>query len=528
MSDTQNTPETVENSNAQLDSGSYEVIKKRLQEKAVDLSDKLGQLNAQRKAVFGSIELELLQTERVTTEHNCDSRDMVAIGQSMIFGYNIHLGIKKEIEVADVFSCYAYSKHSFSNENNRLLLDERFETNFKNLYKYYKNANFVKFAELGNLLFFVFRIGKAVGDIKVFKFVVEDDKLIYVDNRSEHEFKYPNQFEFEWVRTHRDLHRNGKYPYISILDKVFVEAIGCELEGKFADFEEYLEALSKKRDEIYNSFESKKNSLVEANNRKINNLLSASEPILKGVRNKVSSFKENAEINSYFAADVRVNKVRGNVAKLIELGDTVKADALGSQLKSIQEEAIRQLKDRSELFVGGENLIKLGKHHWVSVYLKEALPAELSLKAKALVFEMAYLCFDDSIRGTSAINVETEFEVNDCVGSHVNIVERVIGLDYRDYISKLEEFEKEFVGRFKSFTVFKKDLAERFQKELRLDEFKPRVLSSFVRNKLIDHVYLPLIGDNFAKQMGAAGDGKRTNLMGMLLLISPPGYGKQL
>ena len=74
-------------------------------------------------------------------------------------------------------------------------------------------------------------------------------------------------------------------------------------------------------------------------------------------------------------------------------------------------------------------------HTWVSVYLKEALPAELSLKAKALVFEMAYLCFDDSIRGTSAIDVETEFEVNDCVGSHVNIVEGLIGLNYRDYIS---------------------------------------------------------------------------------------------
>ena len=47
-----------------------------------------------------------------------------------------------------------------------------------------------------------------------------------------------------------------------------------------------------------------------------------------------------------------------------------------------------------------------------------------------------------------------------------------------------------------------------------------------MRNRLIDEVYLPLIGDNLAKQLGAAGDDKRTDLMGMLLLISPPGYGK--
>ncbi len=52
------------------------------------------------------------------------------------------------------------------------------------------------------------------------------------------------------------------------------------------------------------------------------------------------------------------------------------------------------------------------------------------------------------------------------------------------------------------------------------------MMSSFVRNKLINEVYLPIVGDNFAKQMGAAGDAKRTDLMGLLLLISPPGYGK--
>jgi ATPase family protein associated with various cellular activities (AAA) len=39
-------------------------------------------------------------------------------------------------------------------------------------------------------------------------------------------------------------------------------------------------------------------------------------------------------------------------------------------------------------------------------------------------------------------------------------------------------------------------------------------------------VYLPLIGDNLAKQLGAAGEAKRTDQMGLLLLISPPGYGK--
>ena len=47
-----------------------------------------------------------------------------------------------------------------------------------------------------------------------------------------------------------------------------------------------------------------------------------------------------------------------------------------------------------------------------------------------------------------------------------------------------------------------------------------------VAQYVLDQVYLPLIGDNLAKQIGAAGEGKRTDRMGLLLLISPPGYGK--
>jgi len=61
---------------------------------------------------------------------------------------------------------------------------------------------------------------------------------------------------------------------------------------------------------------------------------------------------------------------------------------------------------------------------------------------------------------------------------------------------------------------------------MKLDEFEPKVMSAFVRNKLLNNVYLPLIGDNLAKQLGTAGDNTRTDRMGLLLLISPPGYGK--
>jgi hypothetical protein len=61
---------------------------------------------------------------------------------------------------------------------------------------------------------------------------------------------------------------------------------------------------------------------------------------------------------------------------------------------------------------------------------------------------------------------------------------------------------------------------------LRIADFRSRPLTSFVRSKLINEVYLPLIADNLARQLGSAGEGRRSDLMGLLMLISPPGYGK--
>ena len=90
----------------------------------------------------------------------------------------------------------------------------------------------------------------------------------------------------------------------------------------------------------------------------------------------------------------------------------------------------------------------------------------------------------------------------------------------------MRKFERNVVPQFVNFHALKQQVIKRERARLRLDEFKPKVLSSFVRNQLIDQVYLPLVGDNLAKQIGAAGASKRTDLMGLLLVISPPGYGK--
>jgi len=82
------------------------------------------------------------------------------------------------------------------------------------------------------------------------------------------------------------------------------------------------------------------------------------------------------------------------------------------------------------------------------------------------------------------------------------------------------------IPAYKNYQAVRQAIIRTEKAVLKLDSFKARPLSSFVRNRLINESYLPLIGDNFAKQMGTTGDEKRTDLMGLLMMISPPGYGK--
>ena len=61
---------------------------------------------------------------------------------------------------------------------------------------------------------------------------------------------------------------------------------------------------------------------------------------------------------------------------------------------------------------------------------------------------------------------------------------------------------------------------------MRLDEFRPRVLTSFVRNNLIDTVYLPLSATTSPSRSAPPARPSAPTRMGLLLLVSPPGYGK--
>ncbi len=219
----------------QLESGTYEVIRNRLTAHGTELRERIDGLNAQRKEVFGSIETELLATARVTTDHNCVPRDIISIGNRFLFGYNVNIGLKTETTPEDVFAVYDYRDHDFHRLDMSLVDEERFRLDFRELYRYYRKTIFAKFAVIGPHLHMVFRIGESVTDVKTFKWRMTDDGLEYVDSRSDHEFRFPSQHDFDWVRTHRDLHRSGAHPHISIEDRLFVETVGGDLTVKVED-----------------------------------------------------------------------------------------------------------------------------------------------------------------------------------------------------------------------------------------------------------------------------------------------------
>ena len=106
-----NAPEQPDSSNAnstsaaldtQLERGTYEIIRNRLKSHAGDLQSRLHQLNDARREVFGSIPTKLISTQRITTSHNCTPQDIVPVGSLFVFGYNVHMGLKKVTELEDV------------------------------------------------------------------------------------------------------------------------------------------------------------------------------------------------------------------------------------------------------------------------------------------------------------------------------------------------------------------------------------------------------------------------------------------
>ena len=228
-----------------IEQGTYEILKARLEEHAGTLRSRAESLNQQRLELFGGTEMTVVGNERIRTENNCVPRDIRTIGDHMLFGYNVFLGLRTGIKVDDVFSLHTFEENdsggfSFdtvgADDPRNFLADKKFNADFQELYKYYKETKLLQLRKVDGKLLAIFQTGNTLDDTKVFRWALGNDgSATYIDNRGERDDVLPPSHDFEWIETTRDNHVLGRHPHVSILDKVFVETVGGDLTVKVED-----------------------------------------------------------------------------------------------------------------------------------------------------------------------------------------------------------------------------------------------------------------------------------------------------
>jgi hypothetical protein len=224
---------------AVLDGGAYAVLHKRLQEQGLRLRAIADALNAERLQTFGSSAMEVVGRLRVRTENNCVARDIVQVGDVLLFGYNVFLGLQTNARIEDVFSLYKLVEGADGFDvtpvdiKGSFLGGDSFGNDFRELYAYYKHARLLELQVHNGRLLAAFQIGERVEDVRVFRWeIATDGSARYVDNRGERDIALPAQFDFEWTRATREMAVGGRHPHLNILDTVFVETVGGDLTVK--------------------------------------------------------------------------------------------------------------------------------------------------------------------------------------------------------------------------------------------------------------------------------------------------------
>ncbi|WP_201596875.1 DNA repair ATPase [Psychrobacter fulvigenes] len=272
MADTQNSnnPNSLDNNGqahqaeqtdqAVASGNAYELIKRRLSEQGSRLQAQTATLNNARLEEFGSTQMQVIARTRIRTEHNCVAQDMVQVGDYLLFGYNVFMGLKRASSIKDVLSLYrlieSADPDNKSGEGNAeqdyqleeidlagTFLDQQgFIQDFDELYRYYKQTRLIQLTVKDSKLLLAFQIGERITDIRVFRFALdfsegtpESAQVVYVDNRGERDIELPPAYDFEWTETTREQMINGKYPHMNILDTVFVETVGGSLTIKIED-----------------------------------------------------------------------------------------------------------------------------------------------------------------------------------------------------------------------------------------------------------------------------------------------------
>ncbi|MGV9288609.1 DNA repair ATPase [Streptomyces sp. NPDC003719] len=217
-----------------LDTGTYEVLRDRLTAQAAELARRAEALNLRRIEEFGSAGLELAGTERLRTERPCVPQDVVAVGGTLLFGYNTAFATRTETAVGDVLALHDRDLNRLPEDAVPGLLDDpAFVREFAALYRYYREATLLRLRRVDGRLLAVFRTGEKADDIRVLRWALTDDgRASFLDARGDRDHVLPPAHDFTWTRTTREDHVLGRHPHVSVGGEVFVSAVGGTLTVK--------------------------------------------------------------------------------------------------------------------------------------------------------------------------------------------------------------------------------------------------------------------------------------------------------
>ncbi|CAL9392702.1 DNA repair ATPase [Streptomyces sp. enrichment culture] len=219
------------------DGGAYQVLRDRLGAEAAELARRADELNRRRIEEFGSAGLRLAGTERLRTERTSVPRDLVAVGDALLFGYEARPRPETDTAVGDVLALHDRDLNRLPDDAVPGLLDDpAFVREFAALHRYYRQARLLRLRRVDGKLLAVFQTGDKADDIRVLRWsVTEDGRTAFLDARGDRDHARTPAPDVEWTRTTREDHVLGRHPHVSVLGEVFVDTLGGTLTVKTAN-----------------------------------------------------------------------------------------------------------------------------------------------------------------------------------------------------------------------------------------------------------------------------------------------------
>ncbi|MEV6163512.1 DNA repair ATPase [Streptomyces sp. NPDC052052] len=199
-----------------VDAGTYDVLRRRLTDRASDLADRATALNARRTEEFGSTGLQLIGTEQVRTRQASVPRDLVAVGDRILFGFERGPGAADAAEVPDVLALYG--PELTAPDHQGLLDDPDFVREFTALHRYYRDARLLRLRRVDGRLLAVFRTGEHADGLRVLRWALAPDGSpgAFLDARGDRDHVLPPSHDFSWTVAGRECHVPGRHPHIAV------------------------------------------------------------------------------------------------------------------------------------------------------------------------------------------------------------------------------------------------------------------------------------------------------------------------